>query len=324
MITNDKVLRMPVVFCCICLVFMWGGITGTAFAASDAQAVSKPAEQPLNVVTTFSILADMVSQLGGERVRVDTLVDWDEDAHVFQPTPDDVKRVAKADLLILNGLGFEGWLSRLLTAANYQGVVVEATRGVDLIRMNLRAEAVPYYKHSAVSVYDPHAWHSVQAALHYIENIAGALIKLDPAHTAYYRQRHRAYIGQLEALNERIRSALNRIPEANRRLVVPHNAFAYLARDYHLHIHSLQGMSTDSEVSAADMVHLVRLIKGLGVKAIFTEANADKRLIRVIEAETDAHIEGVLISGALSRQLAPTYLDMMQYNLEKILQGLNK
>ena len=282
---------------------------------------------PLKVVATFSILADMVKQLGGEHVEVNTLVDWDEDAHVFQPSPDDVMQVADADLLVLNGSGFEGWLSRMLTAAEFNGLVVEAISGVELIKQDLRGGKQGFmssHKAQQASVYDPHAWHSLKAARHYVNNISAALVRVDPAHEQAYQRLKKDYLAAIASLDQAITLSLSRIPEDNRRLVVPHNAFAYLARDYQLMIHSLQGMSTDSEASAADMAYLVRLIKALDVKAIFTETISDQRLIKVVESETDARIEGALISGALSRKLAPTYLEMVQYNTDMIIRALSK
>lgn len=301
------------------------GLTLFCLLALSTPAVSGTSEEKLKVVATFSILADMVQQLGGEHVKVRTLVDWDEDAHVFQPSPDDVKYVAGADLLVINGLGFEGWLARMLTAAEFKGLAIEATRGVDLIKQGGGVhKGFAVYRNSGASVYDPHAWHSLKAARFYVENISTALITLDPAHEQEYFKRKMAYLQQLETLDRSITDSLRRIPDNKKRLVVPHNAFAYLARDYHLTIHSLQGMSTDSEASAADMVQLVRLIKSLDIKAIFTETISDQRLIRVIESETNARIEGALISGALSRELAPSYLAMMKYNTDLIVSALSR
>lgn len=303
---------MVFAICLVCLVMQ------------SALAETSTAEK-IKVVATFSILADMVQQLGGEHVEVSTLVDWDEDAHVFQPSPDDVKLVAGADLLVLNGLGFEGWLARMLTAAEFDGLAVDATKGVDLIKQAEGAyKGFAAYRNTSASVYDPHAWHSLKSAHFYVQNISDGLITLDHAHENEYLQRKHAYMDAVQTLDKSISASLNRIPDSKKRLVVPHNAFAYLARDYQLTIHSLQGISTDSEASAADMVQLVRLIRGLDIKAIFTETISDQRLIRVIEAETGARIEGALISGALSRKLAPTYLEMMQYNTDLIIRALNR
>lgn len=280
------------------------------------------------VVTTFSILADMVQQIGGEHVDVHALVDWDDDAHVFQPSPDDVKKIANADLLVLNGLGFEGWLSRLLLAANFSGPSIEATKGVDLIRLSLKEDAHDHHGHGHDShkenIYDPHAWHSLRAANVYINNITQALIKIDPANAEYYLSKQAAYIKQLEKLDSHITDQLNRVSGDQKRIVVPHNAFSYFAKDYGLYIHSLQGVSTESEASAADLAKIVRLIRTMKIRAMFTETTSDKRLLRVVESETDAKIEGALVAGALSKTLAPTYLDMMKYNSQLIIESLTQ
>lgn len=291
---------------------------------------SKADALPLKVVTTFSILADMAQQIGKEHVSVQALVGWDEDAHVFQPSPDDVKQIAAADLLVLNGLGFEGWLERLLSAAEYTGTSIEASKGVSLIHLDSipgKHDSHEGHNHDhdhTSSVYDPHAWHSLKAALVYVENITKGLIKADPRNESDYLANLKSYSEKLQRLDSSIAYEISKIPAEQRRLVVPHNAFAYLARDYDLHIYSLQGLSTDSEASAADLAKIVRLIRSLKVKAIFTETISDKRLIQVVESETDATIEGALVSGALSRELAPTYLDVMQYNSDLIIKALTK
>jgi zinc/manganese transport system substrate-binding protein len=312
---------------CLVTTLSFFSVSSHVSAKSSGEKSSVPI---IKVVTTFSILADMVQQIGGEHISVHTLVDWDEDAHVFQPSPNDVKQIVDADLLVLNGLGFEGWLARLLSAAEYKGPSVEAANGIDLIRIDLDHDDHHDHhdhdhdqKHKA-NVYDPHAWHSLKAALVYVDNISQALIKVDPINADDYLAKLKAYSEKLKKLDEIIFSKISDIPDEKRRLVVPHNAFAYLARDYGMYIHSLQGVSTDSEASAADLANIVRLIRSLKVKAIFTETISDKRLIRVVESETDATIEGALVSGALSRELAPTYLEMMKYNSRLIIDALTK
>jgi zinc/manganese transport system substrate-binding protein len=303
----------------------------TGHASASNELIENNA-QPLRVVTTFSVLADMVREIGGVNVDVETLVNWDEDAHVFQPSPDDVKKIASANLLVLNGLGFEGWLARLLLAAEYKGPSVEASKGINLIYLSLNHndhnshdedDDHDHHSHSA-SVYDPHAWHSLKAAMVYVDNIAKALVKSDPKNASAYLENLKVYSEKLQALDVSITQEVASVPVEKRRLVVPHNAFAYLARDYNLQIHSLQGLSTDSEASAADLAKIVRLIRTLKINAIFTETISDKRLIRVVEAETEATIEGALVSGALSKKLAPTYLDMMKYNSDLIINALTK
>tara|TARA_R110001592_G_scaffold341482_1_gene630619 strand:+ start:11085 stop:12101 length:1017 start_codon:yes stop_codon:yes gene_type:complete len=311
----------------LCLVCSLSFIAHSALASSESVGEENNT-LALKVVTTFSVLADMVHQIGGKHVSVHTLVDWDEDTHVFQPSPDDVKQIAEADLLVLNGLGFEGWLARLLSAAEYTGPTVEASKGVELIRLSSDLDAHKredsHGHNSKANVYDPHAWHSLKAGLVYVENIAQALINIDSKNASDYARNVKSYSGKLKKLDETISFRISKIADEKRRMVVPHNAFAYLARDYDLHIHSLQGLSTDSEASAADLAKIVRLIRSLKIKAIFTESISDKRLIRVVESETAATIEGALVSGALSRKLAPSYLEMMEYNSRLVLNALTK
>ncbi len=314
----------------LCLAFVLS-VASSNVLSSQKSGAAEGDKPSIKVVTTFSVLADMVQQIGGEYVRVHTLVDWDEDAHVFQPSPDDVKQIADADLLVLNGLGFEGWLARLLSAAEYTGPTLEATKGIQRIRLEMDDDDHESHEHHhehahghKQNVYDPHAWHSLKAAQVYIENIAQALIKIDPKHASEYAKNKKAYSEKLVNLDVNIAAKISKIADQKRRLVVPHNAFAYLAKDYKLHIHSLQGLSTDSEASAADLAKIVRLIRSLKINAIFTETISDKRLIKVIESETEATIEGALVSGALSRELAPTYLAMMEYNSRLILDAITK
>ena len=164
----------------------------------------------------------------------------------------------------------------------------------------------------------------MHAAGIYVENITQALIRIDALNASYYLEKQASYLEKLRALDLKIKVQLDSVPDNRKRMVVPHNAFSYLARDYGLYIHSLQGLSTESEASAADLAKIVRLIRSLHIKAIFTENISDKRLIGVVESETDATIEGALVSGALSRELAPSYLEMMEYNSRLIINALTK
>lgn len=299
--------------------------------SADREGVDASDSSMIQVVTTFSILADMVKQVGGSNVKVHALVDWDEDAHVFQPSPDDVQQIAHADLLVLNGLGFEGWLARLLRAAEYKGSSVEASKGINYLRIiatDLEHGHHDHHHHEKShqdeGVYDPHAWHSLKAAEIYLKNIADALITLDSDNASVYQANLKLYLSKLHQLDLRIHAKIAQVPMEERHIVVPHNAFAYFARDYQVKIHGLQGISTDSEASAADLAQIVRLIRSLNIQAIFTENISDKRLIRVVESETKAKIKGALVSGALSKKLAPTYLEMMEYNSGLIIEALTQ
>jgi len=290
----------------------------------------------IQVVTTFSVLSDLVKQIGGEHVEVYSLVGWDEDAHVFHPSPSAVKKLARADLLIVNGLGFEGWLDRLVSVAQYKGVLQIASEGIDAIHLEGR-DKHEHHGHDegeghgddhegggrGSKVFDPHAWLSLKAVRHYLTNISSALQALDPNRVDYYRDRAQQYSSLLNELERSIDSRFSAIPQ-NRHVVIPHNAFAYLARDYGLHIHSLKGLSTESESSAAQIARTIREIRSNNIRAIFSENIVNSRIIETITRETGVKFGGNLISGALSKEIAPTYLAMMRHNANLLIAALER
>ncbi|MFT7373387.1 MAG: zinc/manganese transport system substrate-binding protein [Oleiphilaceae bacterium] len=311
-----------------------------AFAASQGnEGVEEKDAEKMQVVTTFSVLADLVRQIGGDYIDVHTLVDWDEDAHVYHPTPSDVRYLAKADLLVVNGLGFEGWLERLISASKFEGQLVIATEGVDAIKLGSRSDHEGHdhgHGHHEghekderddhgkdKQGYDPHAWHSLFAVKIYVQNILNGLIKLDGSHQTYYQANASQYMVKLNDLAIETRGKLAKLSKVQRNIVMPHNAFAYLARDYDLHVFSLKGINAESEASAAQIAQVIRKIKAKNVHVVFSETTADDRLIKLVQQETAARMGGALISGALSRKLAPTYLEMMRYNIERITQALS-
>lgn len=309
--------------------------SAVAAAQENVRVENKIAEK-LQVVTTFSILADLVRQVGGDYIDVQTLVDWDEDAHVYHPTPSDVRYLAKADLLVVNGLGFEGWLERLISASKFKGYLVTASDGIDAIKLGEGSVHEHGHdehdghgdEHEAHATekqgFDPHAWHSLSAVKVYVQNISNALIKLDGRHESSYKANAAQYMVKLNDLAAETQGKLAKLSEVQRNIVMPHNAFAYLARDYDLHVFSLKGINAEAEASAAQIAHVIRKIKAENVRAVFSETTADDRLIKLVQQETNAHMGGALISGALSRKLAPTYLDMMRYNIERITQALSE
>jgi len=308
-----------------------------ALSAAEQNRVEQKTDVKLQVVTTFSILADLVSQVGGEYIDVHTLVDWDEDAHVYHPTPSDVRYLAKADLLVMNGLGFEGWLERLITSSKFDGQLVTATTGIDAIKLGGKSESnhdehgaehdhTEHDAHNSLEQQglDPHAWHSLVAVKSYIQNILNALIKLDVIHQQYYQTNASQYLAKLNELATEASDNLAKLSEVQRNIVMPHNAFAYLARDYDLHVYSLKGINSEAEASAAQIAQVIRKIKAENIHAVFSETTADDRLIKLVQQETDARMGGALISGALSKKLAPTYLEMMRYNIARITQALSE
>jgi len=278
--------------------------------------------EPLKIVTTFSILQDMTQVVGGERVEVTTLVAANEDAHVYQPRPSDSRTLAEADLVIENGLSFNGWVKRLLQASGYHGELVTASDGIKRIRMG--AEDHHDDDHHDHGSYDPHAWQSLIQAQVYVDNILKGLIKVDPEGKAYYQQRAQAYQAEMQKLHADMKARFNALPDDRRTVMTPHDAFGYLAQAYGLTIVAPQGVSTASEPSASEMAALVRQIRDHQVAAVFMENIGDTRLVEQLQRETDAKLGGTLYSDALSAEdeAAGTYLEMVSHNLDTLLSAL--
>ena len=289
--------------------------------ASLLQIKELQAKEKLLVVTSFSILQDMTQQVAGNRAEVVTLVGINEDSHTYQPKPSDSRKLAKADLVIENGLGFEGWMDRLVAASEYKGVRVIAAQGIDVHQKEMKISDDHDHDHGK---YDPHAWQSLIATQQYVRNIRDGLIKIDPQGKAYYEAQAAAYIKRLQALHQAMQVRFQRLPADKRTVMTAHAAFGYLAADYGLTFVSPQGISTASEPSAAEMAKLVKQIRNQQVTAIFIENMADPRLVEQLKRETQAKTGGTLYSDALSEASgsAPSYLKMMQHNLETLLSTL--
>lgn len=280
---------------------------GSAYAQNTA---------PLHIVASFSILGDMIEQVGGEDVVVDTLVGAGEDAHAFQPTPKDAIRVAKADIIAINGLRFEGWMNRLIKASGTKAKLLVASAGIKprfLEEAHARPEDEPPV--------DPHAWQDLRNGKIYVTNIAKALIEARPDKADLFRQRAKAYLAQLETLDNEARVAFEKLPESSRKMITNHDAFGYLAQAYGLTFLSPVGLSTEAEPSAADVAKLIQQIKDENVHTLFLENNTDSRLARQIAKETGAKMGGTLYADTLTAPdgEAPTYLDMMKANFQRLL-----
>lgn len=278
------------------------------------------AAQPLPVVTSFSILADLVKVVGGSHVEVTSLVGPNADAHVFDPTPADAKRLANAKLVVINGLGFEGWMDRLIKSSGYRGSVLVASRGVKTIQ-----EAAGHgHQHGHSHAADPHAWQNPLNIKQYVQNIRIALAAAKPAAAQEFEQRAQAYSRDLDALDQSIRERLKPIPVAQRRIVTSHDAFGYFAAAYNVKFYPLQGLSTGSEPSAADVVRIIDQIKKNKVSAIFVENISDARVLERITKESGARIGGTLYADALSEPgtAVDTYLKLIEHNAATVIKGL--
>lgn len=279
----------------------------------------------VKAVATFSILADLVAQVGGDRVAVTSLVGPDADAHGYSPAPGDARRVAEADLVVVNGLGFEGWIERLIRASGTKAPVVTASNGIKTIPASEDHDHDHGHSHGDDGHPDPHAWQSVANVKIYVANIRDALAKADPDHGADYAARAAVYIEKLGALEGEIRAGLAVIPEAQRRLITTHDSFGYYAAAYGLRFLALQGISTSSEAGPKDVARIIRQIRRDRVPAVFVESIADPRLMQQIVRESGAKVGARLFSDALSGPdgPAPTYLEMMRANLRAFREALS-
>lgn len=275
--------------------------------------VSLSAAEKARVVTTFSILADITREIGGDDIQLTNLVGADADAHVFEPAPAQVRAVLEADLVIANGLGFEPWLERLLANGEARGTRIDASKGV--VPMTVLEDDQ--------RLVDPHAWQSLGNAEIYARNITQALAQLVPARAAAFEARRDSWLGRLGALRQSIAPRLMALPPERRRVLTSHDAFGYFAQEWRLQFLAAQGVSDAAEPSAAEVAGLIRQLRAEGVRAIFVENIRDARLVKQIAEEAGARVGGTLYSDALAAEgPASTYLGMYRQNVERLLQAL--
>lgn len=316
---------------------------------------------PLKVLASFFILGDMARTIGGGDVVVDTLVGPDGDAHTYEPTPADARKLGQAQLLVVNGLQFEAWLPRLVRASGFAGRTVTASDGVVPRRFDTQAQAAhgdPEHGHDHRHDHgthadeddhdgghghghagdgahghgghdhegglDPHAWHDLANGVVYVRNIADALAQADPAHAQDYRERAQAYVARLQALDAKARAAFAALPAERRRVVTSHDAFGYFGAAYGVQFIPVSGVSTEAEPSAAELAALVRQVRKEGVPAVFVENVQSPRLVEQVARETGARVGGTLYSDALAQpgQPADNYVGMFEWNLRQLSDAL--
>jgi zinc/manganese transport system substrate-binding protein len=277
------------------------------------------AASKVKAVASFSILGDMVKQVGGDRVDVGILVGPNGDAHVFSPTPADAAALASADIFFINGLGFEGWMKRLETSSGFKGRTVVASKGVEPRTM------VDERGGKSKAVIDPHAWQSLANGKIYVANIRDGLIAADPAGKTVYEANAAKYLAAISKEEVAVKAAIAALPPARRRVITSHDAFGYFADAYKIEIIAPEGVTTESEPSAKDVAMIIRQIKAEGIPAVFLENITDPRMLDQIAKETGAKIGGVLYSDALSPPdgPAPTYLDMFRHNIGALTAALS-
>jgi len=277
------------------------------------------AQEKIKVVASFSILGDLVKNIGGERIEVGTLVGPNGNAHVYSPSPADAKKLADAKVVFVNGLGFEGWLERLVKASGTKAPIVVASKGV-----KPRERSSDHGHDHDHDRADPHAWQSVANVKTYVTNIRDALIAADVAGKAVYDANAATYLGKLDALEQEVKATVAKIPADRRRVITSHNSFGYFQAAYGIEFIAPQGVSTEAEASAKDVAAIIRLIKGRKIAGVFLENVTDPRLVKQIAGETGAKVGGTLYSDALTDEKgdATSYIDLIRHNLKQLAGAL--
>ena len=286
-----------------------------AFAVSLHAAPAFAQEKKMPVIATFSILGDLVKNVGGDRIEVATLVGPNGDAHVYAPTPADAKKVAAAKVVFVNGLGFEGWMTRLVKASGTKAPTVTAAKGVKSRKMEEEGHG---------QVTDPHAWQSVPNTKIYIGNIRDGLVAADPAGKSVYEANASAYLAKLDALEAEVKDVIGKIPADHRRIITSHDAFGYFGAAYGIEFIAPEGVSTEAAASAKDVARIIVQIKKQKIPAVFMENITDPRMMEQIAKESGAKIGGSLFSDALSDENGPavSYIDMMRNNIRQLSSAL--
>ena len=290
-------------------------ITISLFLAGLLMVSTTIAQDKPAVVATASMIADMAKQLAGDKVDIKCIVPIGGDPHLHEPTPRDARLVSDADIILVNGLTFEGWLSELIANSGTSARTVLVTEGVTPI-------ASTKYKNST----DPHAWMDATKGLQYIRNITNALIDLDPANKPFYEEQHERYQQQVKETDQYILNLVQTIPEEKRILITSHDAFQYYGQRYGIRLEAIMGISTDVDVQTSDIIRLNKVISESGVPAIFMESTINPKILKQIAEDNNIVIGGELYADSIGDEdsPAPTYLDMLRHNTEVIVKALTQ
>lgn len=292
-----------------------GAVVALTLVIATALAGCRPAPVPttahLRVVATTTILADLVAQVGGPLVTVESLVPRGGEVHTFDPTPSDVRRLVEADLVVRNGLGLDDWLATLAQDAGAHAPIIALGEGLD---------GVTYLAEDGVV--NPHVWLDVAYARKYAARIAEALVTADPADADALRATAAAYDARLAALDAEARSRLAAIPEADRTVLAFHDAFPYFAAAYGLTVDGTIVEAPGQDPSAAQVERLVAAIREHGIHAIFAEAQFNDSLARAIAGETGATVVSDLYTDSVGDAPQDTYEAVMRWNVERVTEAL--
>ncbi len=286
------------------LAILYGGL------ANMLSAQDKPV-----VASTASMIWDMAKNIGGDHFDHQMIVPIGGDPHIYEPTPSDARLVANADLILKNGLTFEGWINSLIENSGTKAAVVTVTEGVPALTSLT-------YKDAS----DPHAWMDARKGEFYLRNIRDALIELSPEHKEDITKNYEKYSRELSNLDEYIENEIKKIPEAQRILITSHDAFQYYGRRYGLKLQAIQGVSTDAEVQTADILRVNKVIRESGVPAVFVESTINPKMLNRIAKDNDIVVGGSLFSDSIGdeKSAAPSYLEMLRYNTNTIVAALSR
>jgi zinc/manganese transport system substrate-binding protein len=295
-------------------------------AATPLAILPASAQSKLKVVATFSILGDLVREVGGDQVELAVLVGADADAHTYQPKPSDARTLVEAQALVSNGLGFEGWIDRLAKAAPFKGRAIVATAGVATLQGAASHGHGHGHSHSHAQGPDPHCWQDVGRVRRYVSNIVAGLAAADTANASAYRERGQSYDKRLVELDQWVKAEIAKVPAAQRRAITGHDSFRYFAAAYGVQFFAPRGVTTDSEPSAKDVAALIRQVREQKIKALFVENMSNPGLVQQIARESGGVVGPRLYSDALSAPNgpAPTYEAMMRHNVTALVAGMLK
>ena len=278
-------------------------------------ALTASAEEKPLVVASVTIIKDMAEMIAGDEFVVQSIMPVGSDPHLHDPTPGDAKLVVAADLILVNGLTLEGWLTELIENAGSEAEIVTVTDGLNAIESQS-------YKNSS----DPHAWMDASNGIKYVENILASFIKLKPEAREVFEFNFGVYKQQLEDLDKYIHDAINSIPEQQRILITSHDAFQYYGRRYGIRLEALLGTSTDAEAQVSDLKRVNNVIRSNKVPALFVESTINPKMLEQIAKDNDIRIGGHLYADSIGEEGsdADSYYDMLKYNTDQIVQGLTK
>lgn len=271
--------------------------------------------QQLKIVASASMISDIANNVIGDLHDIEMIVPIGGDPHLHEPTPSNARQVASADLILINGLTFEGWITELIDNSGTEGRVITVTDGVNVLSSET-------YQNSA----DPHAWMDAANGIIYAENIKSAISKLDPDNATTYSSNFENYKAKLNALDQEILQSIKTIPSNQRVLITSHDAFQYYGRKYGIRLEAIMGISTEAEAQTADIIRVNKVIRENNVPALFIESTINPKLIQQLASDNDVSIGGSLFADSLGdkKTEASTYIDMLRYNTKTIVEALRK